>query len=88
MRPGPHAHALHTLHRGCGWSPFSAVGHLFHNGRNGREQRCTKQEAPPGGYKRQTMISQILPPPLVELSVTANQDHVRQWSVGFGTVRW
>ena len=33
-------------------------GQLFHNGRNGREtkaENCTKQEAPPGGYKRLTI---------------------------------
>ena len=35
---------------------------LFHNnGRNGRETKanCTKQEAPPGGYKRQTITTFI-----------------------------
>ena len=29
-----------------------------------RTENCTKQEAPPGGYKRQTIISQILPRPV------------------------
>ena len=34
-----------------------------------RTENCTKQEAPPGGYKRQTIKSQTLPPRLVELVV-------------------